>query len=91
MSTATETHSFQAEVNEVLSIVVNSLYSNKEVFLRELISNASDALDKLSFKALTDHDLASGDERTIDLIPSADAGTLTVRDRACRRLLEICR
>src|SRR5260221_719596 len=54
MTKQVETHSFQAEVNEVLGIVVNSLYSHKEVFLRELISNASDALDHLSFKALTD-------------------------------------
>ena len=80
MSTATETHTFQAEVNEVLSIVVNSLYSNKEVFLRELISNASDALDKRSFQGLTDHELVGDEELTIDLIPSAEAGTLTVRD-----------
>lgn len=78
--TATETHSFQAEVNEVLSIVVNSLYSHREVFLRELISNASDATDKLSFAALTQHDLDSGEERTIDVIPSQEAGTLTIRD-----------
>lgn len=75
-----QTHSFQAEVNEVLSIVVNSLYSNKEVFLRELISNASDALDKLSFRALTDEELRQGQEASIDLIPSKDAGTLTIRD-----------
>ena len=76
-----ETHSFQAEVNEVLSIVVNSLYSHKEVFLRELISNASDALDHLSFKALTDHTLRAGDEALqIDLIPDKKAGTLTIRD-----------
>jgi molecular chaperone HtpG len=75
-----EQHSFQAEVDEVLSIVVNSLYSHKEVFLRELISNASDALDKLAFRALTDHALAGGDESRIDLIPAKDAGTLTIRD-----------
>ena len=75
-----QTHSFQAEVNEVLSIVVNSLYSNKEVFLRELISNASDALDKLSFRALTDEEVRRGQEPTIDIIPSKDAGTLTLRD-----------
>ncbi len=74
------THSFQTEVNEVLSLVVNSLYSHKEVFLRELVSNASDALDRLSFAALTDHDLRDGDELCIDIIPSQDAGTLTLRD-----------
>ena len=79
MSTTTQTHSFQAEVNEVLSIVVNSLYSHKEVFLRELISNASDALDRLSFRALTEHDLLDGEELSIDLIPSKSAGTARPR------------
>ncbi|MEZ5966815.1 MAG: molecular chaperone HtpG [Planctomycetota bacterium] len=73
--------SFQAEVNEVLSIVVNSLYSHKEIFLRELISNASDALDHLSFKALTDHSLLGNDkDLQIHLIPDAEARTLTIRD-----------
>jgi molecular chaperone HtpG len=76
-----EKHPFQAEVNEVLSIVVNSLYSHKEVFLRELISNASDALDKLSFRALTEHGLLGDDkDLRIDLIPDKDAGTLLIRD-----------
>jgi len=76
-----EKHSFQAEVDEVLSIVVNSLYSNREVFLRELISNASDAIDKLEFKALTDHDLKKGaGEPAIELDPDKDAKTLTIRD-----------
>ncbi|MCA8956235.1 MAG: molecular chaperone HtpG, partial [Planctomycetes bacterium] len=81
MTQQVEQHAFQAEVDEVLSIVVNSLYSHKEVFLRELISNASDALDKLSFRALTEHGLLGDDkELHIDLIPSEDAGTLTIRD-----------
>ncbi len=81
MTKQAEKHQFQAEVDEVLSIVVNSLYSHKEVFLRELISNASDALDHLSFKALTDHTLRAGDEALqIDLIPDKKAGTLTIRD-----------
>ncbi|MEE2887197.1 MAG: molecular chaperone HtpG [Planctomycetota bacterium] len=81
MTQQAEQHAFQAEVSEVLSIVVNSLYSHKEIFLRELISNASDAIDKLAFKALTDHQLTGDDsEYQIDLIPSKDAGTLTIRD-----------
>jgi len=73
--------SFQAEVNEVLSIVVNSLYSHKEIFLRELISNASDAIDHLSFKALTDHALL-GDDRDlhIEILPDKAARTLAIRD-----------
>ena len=67
--------------NEVLSIVVNSLYSHPEVFLRELISNASDALDRLSFRTLTEHDLVADDpELRVELLADKDAGTLTVRD-----------
>jgi len=81
MKSQAEKHQFQAEVNQVLSIVVNSLYSHKEIFLRELISNASDALDKLAFRALTDHDLLKEDkDLQIDLIPSKESGTLTIRD-----------
>ena len=75
-----EKYSFQADVNEVLSIVVNSLYSNKEIFLRELISNASDALDKLSFNALTDHELKGSSEPEIEIVADREARTLTIRD-----------
>jgi molecular chaperone HtpG len=81
MAAAAEKHAFQAEVNEVLSLVVNSLYSHREVFLRELISNAADALDQLSFKSLTDHALLGDDkELRIELIRDAGARTLTIRD-----------
>ncbi|NOT31563.1 MAG: molecular chaperone HtpG [Planctomycetes bacterium] len=81
MSATAETHAFQAEVNEVLSIVVHSLYSHREVFLRELISNASDALDQLNLRALTEPGLLGDDgELRIELVVDKKAGTLTVRD-----------
>jgi molecular chaperone HtpG len=81
MSATAEKHSFQAEVNDVLSIVVNSLYSHREVFLRELISNASDAIDQLNLKALTDSSLLGDDkELRIDLQADKDNRTLTIRD-----------
>ncbi|MGM0575620.1 MAG: molecular chaperone HtpG [Myxococcota bacterium] len=76
-----ETHEFQAEVGQVLSLVINSLYSHREIFLRELISNASDALDRLRYAELTDHDLADEDvPREVRIAPDPEAGTLTVED-----------
>ncbi len=76
-----ETHSFQAEVNQVLHLVIHSLYSNKEVFLRELVSNASDAIDKLRFAALTDGELLKDDPTLhIRITTDAEAGTLTIED-----------
>ena len=81
MSSTAEKHTFQAEVNEVLSLVVNSLYSDRKVFLRELISNAADALDQLNFRALTEHDLLGDDkELRVELVRDEEANTLTIRD-----------
>ena len=78
---AEEKRAFQAEVAKLLDIVVHSLYSNKEIFLRELVSNASDACDKLRYAALTQSDLVAGDaEFRIRLIPDKDKGTLTIAD-----------
>ncbi len=74
-----ERHEFQAEVKQLLDLMVHSLYSDKDVFLRELISNASDALDKLRFEALTRPDLATGELR-ITLVADKDARTLTISD-----------
>ncbi len=77
----TETHQFQAEVNQLLKLVIHSLYSNRDVFLRELISNASDACDKLRFAALTDDGLKSlASDLHIGVDYDADARTVTVRD-----------
>ncbi len=72
---------FKTELNQLMDIIVHSLYSHREVFLRELISNASDAIDKLRYEALTDRSLAGADtEWQIRLVPDKDAGTLTVSD-----------
>jgi molecular chaperone HtpG len=72
---------FKAEVNKVLDLVIHSLYSHREIFLRELISNASDAIDKARYLALTDSTInPDGDDWQIELIPDEAAGTLTVRD-----------
>ncbi len=72
---------FKAEVNELLNLVIHSLYTNKEIFLRELISNASDAIDRLRYESLTDKGLMDeGTEFRIKLVPDAKAGTLTISD-----------
>jgi molecular chaperone HtpG len=80
MSEQAERHQFQAEVREVLDLMVHSLYSHKDIFLRELISNASDALDKIRFEALSRPELVSADEPAITLEVDAAARTLTVSD-----------
>src|SRR6187431_3610021 len=74
-------HSFQAEVSQVLRLVIHSLYSNQEIFLRELISNASDALDKRRFSALQSPELLpEGEQLKVRLIPNKEQGTLTLWD-----------
>ena len=80
-TTAVETHPFQAETARLLELMIHSLYTNKEIFLRELISNASDALDKVRFESLTNPDLLEGDtELEIHLEVDPEARTLTVSD-----------
>ena len=75
------THKFQAEVGQVLHLVIHSLYSHKEIFLRELVSNASDALDKLRFRALTEPELTAGDDALeIRIVPDVENKTLTIED-----------
>jgi molecular chaperone HtpG len=74
-------HAFQAEVAEVLRLVVTSLYSNKEVFLRELVSNAADALDKLRFQAIGQPELmAGGESLTVKVVVDAATKTVTISD-----------
>ncbi len=76
-----ETHVFQTEVKQLLHLMVHSLYSNKEIFLRELISNAADAADKLRFSALDNDSLYSGDnDLKIRITTDKEAGTLTISD-----------
>ncbi|MFC1408594.1 molecular chaperone HtpG [Streptacidiphilus sp. N1-12] len=81
MTTSTETLEFQAEARQLLQLVIHSIYSNKDIFLRELISNASDALDKLRLESLTAPDRAvDTSDLHITLEVDKDARTLTVRD-----------
>ncbi|HEX7768390.1 MAG TPA: molecular chaperone HtpG [Dokdonella sp.] len=78
---ATETRAFEAEVAQVLHLVTHSLYSHKDIFLRELVSNASDACDKLRFAALSDAALTADDaELRIEIAFDRDARTLVIRD-----------
>lgn len=79
-TTTTETRRFEAEVAQVLHLVTHSLYSHKEIFLRELVSNASDACDKLRFESIAQPGLAGAGELHIDVSCDREARTITIRD-----------
>ena len=76
-----ETHQFKTEIQQILNLIINSLYSNRDIFLRELISNSSDAIDRLRFKAQTDADILGDDtEFSIRITPDKEKKTLEISD-----------
>ena len=79
-----EKHEFKSESKRLLDLMINSIYTNKDIFLRELISNASDALDKLYYRSLTDKKVkVDKEDLTIHLAFNKDERTITITDTGC--------
>ena len=78
-SNTRETHEFSADINQLMNIIINTFYSNKEIFLRELISNSSDAIDKIRYDLLQNNK-SNNENYHIHLTPNADNKTLTIED-----------